>query len=144
MWWQPRSSHPRPAGTRQYPPGLLGPKKAQVLPTTGIEAAAWWRRSCYLRPRPAGTRVRCTAQTCYASFSIDLRLQRGASQLILTNKRTKLARERSLALPDGKHVQGLCYISFSVNLRLQRGASQPILTQQTHQTTSTQKESGTT
>jgi len=82
MWWQPRSSRPRPAGTRQYPPGLLRPKKAQVWPTTGSEAAVWWRRSCYLRPRPAGTRVRCTAQTCYASFSIDLWLQRGASQPI--------------------------------------------------------------
>ena len=80
----------------------------------------------------------------YTTFSVDLRLQRGASQPILTNKRTKLARERSLGPPDGKHVQGLCYTSFSVDLRLQRGASQPILTQQTHQKTSTRKESGTT
>ena len=30
------------------------------------------RRSCQLRPRPAGTRVMCTALTCYASFSVDL------------------------------------------------------------------------
>ena len=35
------------------------------------------RRSCQLRPRPAGTRVRCTALTCYASFSVDLWLLHG-------------------------------------------------------------------
>ena len=80
----------------------------------------------------------------YTTFSVDLQLQRGASQPILTNKRTNLAREGSLGPPDGKHVQGLCYTSFSVDLRLQRGASQPILTQQTHQNTSSRKESGTT
>ena len=84
------------------------------------------------RRYPAPPDVKHALDLRYTTFSVDLRLQRGGSQPILTNKRTKLARERSLGPPDGKHVQGLCYISFSVNLRLQRGASQPILTQQTH------------
>ena len=35
------------------------------------------RRSCQLRPRPAGTPDSCTAQTCYASFSVDLWMLHG-------------------------------------------------------------------
>ena len=55
------------------------------------------RRSCQLRPRPAGTRLRCTAQTCYASFSVDLKLLHGC-----------------------KNRPG-CYASFSVDLWLLHG-----------------------
>ena len=43
----------------------------------GGYAAAPWRRSRQLRRRPAGTRVRCAAQTCYTSFGVDLWLQNG-------------------------------------------------------------------
>ena len=64
----------------------------------------------------------------YTTFSVDLRLQRGASQPIPTNERTKLARQRSLGPPDAKRAQDLRYTTCSVDLRLQRGASQPILT----------------
>ena len=38
------------------------------------------RRSSQLRPRPAGTRVRCTAETCYASCSVDVWLLHGCKQ----------------------------------------------------------------
>ena len=38
------------------------------------------RRSSQIRPRPAGTRVRCTAETCYASCSVDLWLLHGCKQ----------------------------------------------------------------
>ena len=38
------------------------------------------RRSSQLRPRSAGTRVRCTAETCYAFCSVDFRLQHGCKQ----------------------------------------------------------------
>ena len=68
----------------------------------------------------------------YTTFSVDLRLQRGASQPILTNKRTKLARERGLGPPDAKRAQELCYTSCSVDLWLQHGASHPIHVLHTH------------
>ena len=68
----------------------------------------------------------------YTTFNVDLRLQRGASQPIPTNERTKLARERCLGPPDAKRAQELCYTTFSVDLRLQRGASQPIHILHTH------------
>ena len=64
----------------------------------------------------------------YTSFSVNLRLQREASQPILTNKRTNQARERSLGPPDAKRAQDLCYTTFNVDFRLQREASQPMLT----------------
>ena len=70
--------------------------------------------------------LRCT------TFNVDVRLQRGASQPIPTNERTKLERERSLGPPDEKRAQDLCYTTFSVDLRLQHGASQPIHILHTH------------
>ena len=68
----------------------------------------------------------------YTTFSVDLRLQRGASKPILTSKRTNLARERRLGPPDAKRAQDLCYTSCSVDLWLQHGASQPIHMLHTH------------
>ena len=64
----------------------------------------------------------------YTTFSVDLWLLRGASQPILTNERTKLARERSLGPPDAKREQDLCYTSCSVDVWLQHGARQPFET----------------
>ena len=72
VWLQFGSSKPRPSDIRQYPPRRLRSTKAQVRPTAGGYAAPPWRRSPQLRPRPTGTRERCTAQTCYTPFGIDL------------------------------------------------------------------------
>ena len=61
---------------------------------------------------PPATSCRHTGQMYCSdmlSISIDLRLQRGASKPILTNKRTNIARERSLGPPDAKRAQDLCY-----------------------------------
>ena len=68
----------------------------------------------------------------YTTCSVDLRLQRGASQPILANKRTKLAREKRCGPPDAKRAQDLCYTSCSVDLRLEHGASPLIHILHTH------------
>ena len=62
---------PRAALAIQRPPRPLRPVEHRLWPTAGGETAVLRRRGNQLRPRPAGTRVRYTAETCYASCSVD-------------------------------------------------------------------------
>ena len=97
------SSQPRPPDTRQYPPRRLRSTKAWVRPTAGGYAAAPWQRSRPLRPRAAGTRVRCAAQTLLHIFRY--RLVAAARMLTVRSSadtRTSTARGRYLGPPRGR------------------------------------------
>ena len=93
------------------------------------------KRSRQLRPRPAGTRVRCAAQTCSTSFGIVVAAARMLTVRSSADTRINSTREVSWTTSWENPAQGLCVCSTDAN--------RPILSRHTHKH-STRKVSWTT